>query len=136
FNDMLSELSVAREREKTEQAELARTSKLTTIGAMTASIAHEVNQPLAAVVTNSNAALRWLANQEPDLDEARAALKRIVRDGHRASEVIGGIRAMFKKGHGERARLKINDLARDVLLLAHASLESHQVSVRSELRED
>jgi C4-dicarboxylate-specific signal transduction histidine kinase len=133
---MLSELSAGREREQSEQAELARITKLTTVGAMTASIAHEVNQPLAAIVTNGNAALRWLANQEPDVEEARAALKRIVRDGHRASEIIGGIRAMFKKGHGERTRLKINDLARDVLLLAHASLESHQVSVRSELRED
>ena len=136
FNDMLSELSAAREREQSEQAELARITKLTTVGAMTASIAHEVNQPLAAIVTNSNAALRWLASQEPDFEEARAALRRIVRDGHRASEIIGGIRAMFKKDHGERTRLNINDLARDVLLLAHASLESHQVSVRSDLRED
>jgi signal transduction histidine kinase len=136
FNDMLSELSVAREREKTEQAELARTSKLITIGAMTASIAHEVNQPLAAVVTNSNAALRWLANQEPDLDEARAALKRIVRDGHRASEVIGSVRAMFKKDHAERTRLNVNDLAREVLVLAYGNLETHQITVRSELREE
>jgi signal transduction histidine kinase len=136
FNDMLSELSAARERDLSEQAELARITKLTTVGAMTASIAHEINQPLAAIVTNSNAALRWLASQEPDFEEARAALRRIVRDGHRASEIIGGIRAMFKKDHGERTRLNINELARDVLLLAHASLESHQVSVRSDLRED
>jgi C4-dicarboxylate-specific signal transduction histidine kinase len=136
FNDMLSELSVAREREKTEQAELARTSKLTTIGAMTASIAHEVNQPLAAVVTNSNAALRWLANQEPDIDEARAALKRIIRDGHRASEVIGSVRAMFKKDRAERTRLNVNDLAREVLILAYGNLETHQITVRSELREE
>lgn len=136
FNDMLSELSAAREREMTEQAELARSTRLTTIGAMTASIAHEVNQPLAAVVANSNAALRWLANREPDLDEARAALKRIVRDGHRASEVIGSVRAMFKKERSERTWLNVNDLAREVLLLAHGSLETHQVAVRSELCEE
>ena len=136
FNDMLSELSASREREQSEHAELARITKLTTVGAMTASIAHEVNQPLAAIVTNSNAAMRWLANQEPNIGEARAALRRIVRDGHRASEIIGSIRAMFKKDHGERTRLSINDLARDVLLLAHGSLEINQVSVRSELRED
>jgi signal transduction histidine kinase len=136
FNDMLSELSLAREREKAEQAELARTSKLTTIGAMTASIAHEVNQPLAAVVTNSNAALRWLANQEPDLDEARAALKRIIDNGHRASKVIGSIRAMFKKDLAERSRFNINDLAREVLLLAQDNLDIHQVTLHTELRKD
>ena len=136
FNDMLSELSLAREREKAEQAELARTSKLTTIGAMTASIAHEVNQPLAAVVTNSNAALRWLANREPDLDEARAALKRIIENGHRASKVVGSVRAMFKKDPAERTRLNINDVAREVLLLAHDNLEAHQVTLRTELRDD
>jgi C4-dicarboxylate-specific signal transduction histidine kinase len=136
FNDMLFELSLAREREKAEQAELARTSKLTTIGAMTASIAHEVNQPLAAVVTNSNAALRWLANREPDLDEARAALKRIIENGHRASKVVGSVRAMFKKDPAERARLNINDLAREVLILAHDNLESNQVTLHTDLRDD
>jgi signal transduction histidine kinase len=136
FNDMLSELSLAREREKAEQAELARSSKLTTIGAMTASIAHEVNQPLAAVVTNSNAALRWLANREPDLDEARAALKRIIENGHRASKVVGSVRAMFKKDPAERTRLNINDLVREVLLLAHDDLETHQVTLSTELRDD
>lgn len=136
FNDMLSELSSAREREKAEQAELARTSKLTTIGAMTASIAHEVNQPLAAVVTNGNAALRWLANQEPDLDEARAALKRIIDNGHRASKVVGSVRAMFKKDLSERSRLNVNDLTREVLLLAQDDLETHRVTLQTELRED
>ncbi|WP_162918843.1 sensor histidine kinase [Taklimakanibacter deserti] len=135
FNDMLSELSATREREKAEQTELARTSKLMTIGAMTASIAHEVNQPLAAVVTNSNAALRWLANQEPNLDEARAALKRIIDNGHRASKVIGSIRAMFKKDLAERTRFNVNDLTREVLILAQDSLQAHQVTLRTELRE-
>ena len=95
---MLAELAAARDREMTEQAELARADRLMTIGAMTASIAHEINQPLAAIVTNSNAGLRWLSNASPDLEEARAALKRIAKDGHRASEVIGSIRAMFQEG--------------------------------------
>lgn len=136
FNDMLSELSSAREREKAEQAELARASKLTTMGAMTASIAHEVNQPLAAVVTNGNAALRWLANAEPDLDEARAALKRIVDNGHRASKIVGSVRAMFKKDLAERTPVNINDLAREVLLLASDNLATHGVTLVTELRDD
>jgi C4-dicarboxylate-specific signal transduction histidine kinase len=74
------------------QAELARVARATTMGELTASIAHEVNQPLAAVVANANACLRWLAAETPDLDEARAAPKRIVRDGNRASDVIARIR--------------------------------------------
>ena len=88
FNEMLAELAGAREREITEQSELARVTRSTAMGAMTASIAHEINQPLAAIVTNSNAALRWLGNATPNVEEARAALKRISADGHRASEVI------------------------------------------------
>src|SRR5206468_11438502 len=99
------------------QAELARATRFTAMGQMAASIAHEINQPLAAIVANGNAALRWLANTTPDLDEARAALKRIVNDGHRASEVIGGIRAMFKKDSQEKASLDVNRLIRGVLVL-------------------
>ncbi len=133
FNAMLSELSLARARETSEQAELARVSRLTTVGAMTASIAHEVNQPLAAIVANSNAALRWLA--KPDIEEAQAALKRIVKDGHRASEVVGSVRAIFKKEQSERAPLDVNELVLEVLHLAHGSLQMHRVSVRTELAE-
>lgn len=135
FNDMLSELFRAHTRQATEQAELARVTRLTTMGAMTASIAHEVNQPLAAIVANSSAALRWLANKEPDLDEASAALKRIVRDGHRASEVIASVRAMFKKDRSERTSLAVNDLVRDALLLTQAQLHNHGIVVQTELRE-
>jgi C4-dicarboxylate-specific signal transduction histidine kinase len=136
FNDMLSELSRAHKREAAEQAELARVSRLTTMGAMTASIAHEVNQPLAAIVANSNAALRWLSNREPDLDEASAALKRIVRDGHRASEVIAGVRAMFKKDRSERVSLAVNDLVRDALLLSQGQLQNHRVALQTELSDE
>src|SRR3989449_9271921 len=97
------------------QAELARATRFTAMGQMAASIAHEINQPLAAIVLNGNAALRWLANTTPDFDEARAALKRIVNDGHRASEGIGSIRAMCKKDIQERASLDVNQLIREVL---------------------
>ena len=85
---MLSEFSAARKRESSDQFELARVSRLTTMGAMTASIAHEINQPLAAIAANANAGLRWLARSSPDIEEVHAALKRINNDAHRASEVI------------------------------------------------
>ena len=96
LNDMLAELAAARDRERSEQLELARTARLTTMGALTASIAHEINQPLAAIAANSNAASRWLSNAPPDLGEARVALKNIVSDSHRASQVIGSVRTMFR----------------------------------------
>jgi signal transduction histidine kinase len=133
FNDMLSELAAARDREITEQAELARADRLMTIGAMTASIAHEINQPLAAIVTNSNAGLRWLSNASPDLDEARAALKRIAKDGHRASEVIGSIRAMFKKESQHKGLHDVNDIVQEALSLVQGELKKQKVSVRTEL---
>ena len=79
------------------QAELAHVTRVMTMGELTASIAHEVNQPLAAVVTNGNACLRWLAREAPDLEEARECLRRIIRDGHRASDVIARIRALAQK---------------------------------------
>src|SRR5262245_37416945 len=133
FNDMLAELAAARDREITEQAELARADRLVTIGAMTASIAHEINQPLAAIVTNSNAGLRWLSNATPDLEEVRSALKRISKDGHRASEVIGSIRAMFKKEAQHKALYDVNDIVQEVLALVQGELKKQRVSVRTEL---
>jgi C4-dicarboxylate-specific signal transduction histidine kinase len=135
FNEMLSELSEAREREKAEQAELARVTRLVTMGAMTASIAHEVNQPLAAIVTNSNAALRWLALGEPDIAEANAALKRIVKDGHRASQVIASVRSTFKKEQSERTLLSLNDLVQEALQLAQPGIQGSQATVTMDLAE-
>lgn len=136
FNDMLSELAAAREREQSDQSELARVARLTSMGALTASIAHEINQPLAAIVANSNAARRWLSNASPDLDEARTALNNIVRDGHRASQMIGSVRAMFKKDRRERDQLAVNDLIEDILTLVHGAIKKQQVSIRTELLQD
>jgi Signal transduction histidine kinase regulating C4-dicarboxylate transport system len=133
FNDMLAELAATRDREMTEQAELARADRLMTIGAMTASIAHEINQPLAAIVTNSNAGLRWLSNASPDLEEARSALKRIAKDGHRASEVIGSIRAMFRKETQHKSLHDVNDIVQEALTLVQGELKKQKVSVRTEL---
>ena len=136
FNGMLSELAAAREREMSEHSEVARVSRLTTMGAMTASIAHEINQPLAAIVANGNAGLRWLANASPDLDEVRASLKRIVSDGHRASQVIGSIRAMFRKDSQERIDVSLNDLVHEVTALVQAEIQSRRVTLKTELLQE
>jgi C4-dicarboxylate-specific signal transduction histidine kinase len=117
------------------RTELARATQMTTMSEMAASIAHEINQPLGAMVANGNAGLRWLASATPDLDEARAALTRIVNEGHRAGEVIGGIRAMFKKDSQAEALQDVNELVREVLALLHEEIQSQQVSMRSELAE-
>jgi PAS domain S-box-containing protein len=131
----VTELAHAEEALRALRGELARTSRQTTMGAMTASIAHEVNQPLAAIVTNGNVGLRWLARAEPDLDEVRGALQRIVDDGLRTGDMIASIRAMFGKDRREKTAVKPNDVIREVLALAHPELESHHVTLRTELSE-
>jgi C4-dicarboxylate-specific signal transduction histidine kinase len=103
------------------------------MGAMTASIAHEINQPLSAIVLNGNAALRFLARPEPDLEAVRGALMPIIEDGHRAGQVIASVRAMFGKDAGERTELDLNALLRQVLAIAHGELESHLVSPQIDL---
>jgi signal transduction histidine kinase len=135
FDDMMSELAAARERDLAKQAELARVTRLTTMGQMAASIAHEINQPLAAIVTGSSAGLRWLGRAAPDLDEVRATLQRINNDGHRASDVIASVRAMFKKEGQGRAPIDVNDLIREVLVLVNGDLRKRKISVRTELAE-
>src|SRR5262245_26052542 len=109
---------------------------MTTMGTLTASIAHEINQPLAAIVANSNAAMRWLSNARPDLDEARTALKNIVSDGHRASQVIGSVRTMFRKDGREKDRLSVNSVIEDILALVHGEIRKHRVVVRTALPAD
>jgi PAS domain S-box-containing protein len=118
------------------RAELARVARINHFGAMTASIAHEINQPLAAMVANANAAQRWLSNAEPDLDEVRSALKRIGDDGHRAAELVHGIRAMFKNDGQKRALVDVNALIREVLALVHNDLLERRISVFSFLSAD
>ena len=118
------------------RAELAGVARLTAMGELAASIAHEIRQPLAAVVNNANAGLNWLNNQPPNLKQVRAALKRIVRDSERGSDVIGSIQGMLKKGEQERARLEINDLIREVMTLVQGDLKDRGVSSRVELADD
>jgi signal transduction histidine kinase len=136
FNEMLGELAVAREREIMSQAEIARVSRLTTMGAMVASIAHEIRQPLAALVANSHAGARWLEKEKPNLDEARAALKSIGEDGHRANEVITSISMMFKKNTNRRIPVDINEVVNDVLNLSRGELRSRKVTLHTKLASD
>jgi C4-dicarboxylate-specific signal transduction histidine kinase len=110
--------------------------RMTAASQVAASIAHEINQPLAAIVANGSAALRWLARSTPSLDEARASLEFIVKDAHHAGEVIGGIRSMFKKDGQAEAPLDVNQLIREVLALLQGEIRSQQVSIRSELAEE
>jgi signal transduction histidine kinase len=118
------------------QSELARVTRLITMAEMTASIAHDIRQPLAAIEINTNAALRRLTNATPDLNEVRAALESIMADGRRASEVIGRIRVMFKKGEPEKAWLDINELIREILALVDGDLQNQCVLVQTELLDE
>jgi C4-dicarboxylate-specific signal transduction histidine kinase len=131
--------SIAIEREQAEerlsqaQADLARVSRVTTMGELTASLAHEVNQPIAAAVTNANACMRWLAGDIPDIEEARAAATRIVRDGTRAAEIISRIRLLFKKGTPQRELVDVNEVSRETIALLRSEATRTSISVRTEL---
>ena len=140
FNNMASELASAREREVVEQArtammqsELARASRLATMGQVSASIAHEIKQPIGAIVANGDASLLFLAHAPPNLDEVRDGLNCIVNDGHRADDIIGSIQAIFRKGDEQRAPLDVNELVREVLTLMQGDIEIGRVSVQTEL---
>jgi PAS domain S-box-containing protein len=115
------------------QVELAHVTRVTTLGEMTASIAHEVSQPLAAVVANAEACLCWLDRETPDLDAARCSVEWIVNDGNRASEVIRRVRALVKKTDIEKTPLDINDVVREVIALVQRELIGQRVSLRMEL---
>jgi len=141
-NDLMHGIALLRtkmERQSAEEAlkkteeELARVARVTAMGELTASIAHEVNQPLAAVVTNGNASLRWLSNEPPNFDEARQALRNIVRDGTRASDVIARIRAILKKSEPAAQRLDLNEIIREIIALTQGEADRRGVSLRTEL---
>jgi len=118
------------------QMERAHVTRVTTLGELTASIAHEINQPLAAIVTNANASLRWLAGETPNLEEARTAVGRILRDGKRAGDVIARIRVLVQKTDTEKRRLDINHTVQEVILLAQSEAGHKGVALRTELAAD
>ena len=123
----------AQEALQQAQAELAHVTRVTTLGELTASIAHEVNQPLAAIITNGEACLRWLGNTTPNLEEARGAVERMIRDGNRAGEVIQRLRALTRKTDPQNAPLDINDVIHDVVGLVQREVSSHRVRLRLDL---
>jgi CheY-like chemotaxis protein len=118
------------------QTELAHVSRVTTLGELAASIAHEVSQPLAAIVNNANASVRWLTGESPNLIEAIEAIRRIIRDANRTSDVITQIRALFKKGSTVRERLDINEAIEEVVILTQNEMRRNEVTLRTELAAD
>jgi PAS domain S-box-containing protein len=126
----------AEEALRQAQADLAHVSRVTTMGELTASLAHEINQPIAAAVTNANTCLRWLAAETPNLEEARDAATRIVKDGKRAGEIISRIRLLFKKGTPEREAVDVNEIIREMLVLLRGETIRYSLTVQTELAAD
>ena len=132
----ITERKRAEEALRQAQTDLAHASRLTTMGEFTASLAHEVKQPIAAIVTDANTCVRWITRDEPDLIEAREAAWRIVKDAKRASEIINRVRLLFKKGTPQRELLDVNEVAREMIVLLGDEASRHSISIRTELAED
>jgi PAS domain S-box-containing protein len=118
------------------QSELARLSQLTTMGTMTASIAHEINQPLAAIMTHGHAAKRWLSRATPDIEEASLALHQIIKNAERAGAIVNGIRAMFRADRAEKINIEINEVVLEVLSFAHGELQNGSILTQTDLTDD
>ena len=132
----VTERKRAEEALREAQAELTHVTRVTTLGEMTASIAHEINQPLAAVVNNASACLRWLAGQVPNLEEARQSAALIIADGHRAGEIISRIRALAKKAPPQKDWVNINETILEVIALARSEVQGNRVSLQTQLSDD
>jgi PAS domain S-box-containing protein len=132
----LSKQKRAEEALQKAQSDLALVARMATLGELTASIAHEINQPLGAVVNNANASLRWLSRDPPNLAEACDAIRRIIRDGKRAGDVISRTRALFKKGSTTKERLDINETIEEVLILVQSEVQRNRVSLQTQLAGD
>jgi PAS domain S-box-containing protein len=132
----ITERKRAEEALRQAQAELAYVSRVTTMGELTASLAHEVRQPIAAAITDAKTCLRWLDRETPDIDEARAATLRVVEDGRRAADIINQIRLLFTKGAPQRERIDVNELIREMILLMRSEAVYGAISARTELAPD
>jgi signal transduction histidine kinase len=118
------------------QTELAHANRVTAMGELTAAIVHEVNQPIAGVVANADAAMRWLVAQPPDLEEARQALESIVEDGKRTSEIVSRVRSLARKVAPRRELLDINQVIRDVIALTRSQVQRNDVALFTQLAGD
>src|SRR6266513_4000607 len=126
----------AEEALRQAQADLARVNRVTTMGELTASLAHEVNQPIAAASTNANTCLRWLAADTPNLEEARAAAMRIVNDGKRAAEIISRTRQLFKKDSSQRELVDVNEIIQEMTVLLRGETTRFNILVATDLAAD
>jgi two-component system, LuxR family, sensor kinase FixL len=135
-NNDITERKRAEEALSKTQTELAYITRVMTMGELAASIAHEINQPLAAVVTNGSACMRWLTRSQPDLKEATDAVQRIIRDGKRASDIIARIRGLLKRTAANRVPLDINEVIQETMALAENEVRRRRVSLRADLAAD
>jgi two-component system sensor kinase FixL len=135
-NNDVTNRKQAEEALRQAQADLVHVSRVTTMGELAASLAHEVNQPIAAAVTNADACLRWLSGDTPDLEEARTAAMRIMKDGTRASEIINRIHLFFKKSTPVREPVDVNGVIREMIVLLRTEIARNSISVRTELAAD
>jgi PAS domain S-box-containing protein len=132
----VTERTLAEDALRQAKMDLAHISRVTTVGELAASMAHEVNQPIAAAVTDANTCMRWLARDHPELEEARAAAMRVVKDATRASEIMSRIRLLFNKGTSERELVDVNEVTGEMIVLLRSEAIRYNISVRTELAAD
>jgi PAS domain S-box-containing protein len=132
----ITERKRAEESLRQAQADLVRVSRVTTMGELTASLAHEVNQPIGAASTNANTCLRWLAGDTPNIEEARAAAMRIVKDSKRAGEIISRVRQLFRKGSSQRQLVDVNEIIREMIVLLRGETTRYNILIGTDLAAD
>jgi C4-dicarboxylate-specific signal transduction histidine kinase len=132
----VSETREAQDALNAAQTALTHAARVATLGEMSASIAHEVNQPLAGIVTNGEAALRWLDRSEPELGEVRSAIERMVRDGKRASQVVERLRALARKMPAQKTLLDLNELITETVALVQREIQNHRTALKLDLARD
>jgi PAS domain S-box-containing protein len=132
----ITQRKLAEEALRQAQGDLAHVSRMTTVGELTASLAHEVNQPIAAAVIDANTCLRWLTRDQPDLEEAREAASRMARDATRAADIVRRIRLLFKKVSPQRELVDVNEVIREMIVLLRSEATRYAICVRAELASD
>jgi len=133
LRESIAQQKRAEEALRQAQADLAHVHRVTTMGELTASLAHEVNQPIAAAGTDASTCLRWLTRDQPDLEEARAAAARVVKDATRAAEIVSRIRLLFKKDTSQRELVDINEIIREMIVLLSGEATRYSISFRADL---